>query len=146
MASQNPVTFTQLQWACDSLCNMSLYLQFIPQSLFIKQKIAVAATKSGLVISALHWASLELLIAHICDVFSLKSMGLPCFQVTSEQRELNRFSSRSEIGRKKIHLLCDCLSCDCPWLSKRNRRKLYWVFFFVLKQSKMLLDKSDIVG
>lgn len=92
---------------------MSLYLQLIPQSLCSEQKITVSAIKSGLVISALHWASLELLIAHICDVFSLKSTVLPCFQVTSEQRELNRFSSRNEIGKKKIHFLCDCLSCDC---------------------------------
>lgn len=146
MASQNPVTFTQLQWACDSLCNMSLYLQFIPQSLFIKQKIAVAATKSGLVISALHWASLELLIAHICDVFSLKSMVLPCFQVTSEQRELNRFSSRSEIGRKKNPFALWLLKL---WLSlalKKKQKKIILSLFFVLKQSKMLLDKSDILG
>lgn len=80
---------------------MSLYLQLIPQSLCFKQKITASAAKSGLVISALHWASFELLIAHICDAFSLKLTILPCFQVTSEQRELNRFSSRSEIGREK---------------------------------------------
>lgn len=75
---------------------MSLYLQFM--SRISSAKGTVAATKSGLVINTLYWASVGLLIVHI---FSFMSTVLPCFMVTSEKRELHRFSSRSKIGKKK---------------------------------------------
>jgi len=63
VASQNPVTFTQLQQACDSLCNTSLYLQFMPK--VFQAKDPVSPAKSGLVRNTLRWASVELLMVHI---------------------------------------------------------------------------------